>query len=84
MDILNKVSTKVCSLTSFTVRNVLNSIENCHNKFYQVLNTLNCIPSQYTSKIASFEQQLKTYSPFTLIVFELFLIFLFYFLQKYY
>lgn len=84
MDILNKVSMKVCSLASITVRNLLNLTENCHNKFYQVLNTLNCIPSQYTSKIASFEQQLKTYSPFTLIVFGLFLIFLFYFLQKCY
>ena len=84
MDILNKVSMKVCSLASITVRNILNLIENCHNKFYQVLNTLNCIPSQYTSKIASFEQQLKTYSPIALIVFGLFLIFLFYFLQKCY
>ena len=82
MDILNKVSMKVCSLASITVRNLLNLIENCHNKFYQVLNTLNCITSQYTSKIASFQQQLKTYSPFALIVFGLFLIFFFFIFSK--
>ena len=82
MDMLNKTSTKACSLFSFTIRKILNLIENCHNKFYQLLNTFNYAPSHYTSKIVSFEQQLKSYSPFTLIAFGIFFILLFYFLKK--
>ena len=79
MDILNKASTKACSLSSFTIRKILNLIENCHNKSYQLLNTFNYVPSHYISKIVSFEQQLKTYSPFTLIVFGIFLYCYFFF-----
>ena len=74
MDMLNKASTKACSLFSFPIRKILNLIENCHNKFYQLLNTFNYVPSNYISKIVSFEQQLKSYSPFTLIVFGIFYI----------
>ena len=82
MDILNKTSTKACSLFSFTIRKILNLIENCHNKSYQLLNTFKYVPSHYISKIVSFEQQLKTYSPFTLIIFGIFFILLFFFLKK--
>ena len=84
MEIIEKTSSKITSIISITVINLLNLIENCHNKFYQTINAFNFIPSHYISKVTSLEQQLKTYSPFTLIVFGLFLIFIFYLFKKHY
>ena len=77
MEILNQTLTKLISFSSYIVRITLNLIENCHNKFYYIINSINILPPKYFSKITSFEQQLKSYSPFTLITFGLFIIFLF-------
>ena len=82
MEILNRTLAKLISFSSYLVRNTLNIIENCHNQCYHIINSINFIPPKYFSKITSFEQQLKSYSPFTLIVFGLFIIFFFYLFQK--
>ena len=82
MEIINKIISKFISFTSYSIRGTLNLFENCHNKLYQLIGTINLLPSNYFTKIASFEEQLKTYSPFTLIVFGLFLIFFIYLLKK--
>ena len=81
MELLNQILLKFLSIISFIVRNYLNLIENIHNKFYQLIKTLKLIPSNYYSRIIIFEQQLKTYSPFTLILFGLSLIILLYFIK---
>ena len=82
MEIINRISLELTAFLSYSIRNILNLLENCHNRFYQVINTKNIIPPQYFTRMSSFEEQLKSYSPFTLIIFGLFLILLFYLLKK--
>ena len=82
MELINKIISKVISLTSYSIRGTLNILENCHNKFYKMIGTINFLPSKYFANITSFEEQLKTYSPFTLIAFGLFIIFFIYLLKK--
>ena len=81
MELLNRALSKLVSFNSYTIRSILNLIENVHIKFYQILNAQTFLPNYYSSKISSFEQQLKSYSPFTLIIFGLLLIFLVSFLK---
>ena len=81
MEILNQTLSKFVSFTSYIIRNLLNIVENGHTIFYQILNSQDIISNKYFSKISSFEQQLKTYSPFTLMTFGLLLIFLVFFLK---
>ena len=81
MAILNQILSTFISLISLIVRNLLNLIENIHNKFYQLTKTLNLFPPDYYSRITKFEEQLKTYSPFTLVIFGLSLILLFYLIK---
>ena len=82
MEVLNKTLSKFISFTSHLVRIYLNLLENTHNKIYQLINSVNLIPSKYLVNITSFEQQLKTYSSFTLIIFGLSIIILYYFAKK--
>ena len=82
MEVINRIPSELTAFLSYSIRNILNLLENCHNKFYQIINTKSIIPPQYFTRISSFEEQLKTYSPFTLIIFGLFLILLFYLLKK--
>ena len=84
MEILNQTLSKFVSFTSYSIRNLLNIVENGHTIFYQILSSQNIIPNKCFSKISSFEQQLKTYSPFTLMTFGLLLIFLVFFLKLLY
>ena len=82
MELINKIVSKLISLTSYSIRGTLNLFENFHNKFYQLITAINLLPSKYFTKITSFEEQLKTYSPFTLIIFGLFIIFFIYLIKK--
>jgi sphinganine-1-phosphate aldolase len=75
---------KSFSISKSSIKFVLNLIENCHNNFFRTLNSQNIIPKEYISRIPTFEEQLKSYSPFTLIFFGLFMIFLYYFLKLLY
>ena len=81
MEILNRTLSKLVSFNSYAIKTILNIMENVHIKCYQILNSQTFLPNYYTSKISSFEEQLKTYSPFTLIAFGLLLILLVYFLK---
>ena len=82
MEILNLKLQKLVSFCSYTIKNILNLLENCHNKCYKLISSKNILNPIYFSKISSFEEQLKSYSPFTLIVFGLFLVFLFFLFKK--
>ena len=82
MEILNVLATKLSSITSLSVRNILNLLENCHNKIFQSFKSINLVKPIYFTKLTLFEQQLKTYSPFTLISFGLVLLFLIYLFKK--
>jgi len=78
METVTKYTSKFISVNSYAIRFILNVIENGHNKLYQLLKTLNLIPPKYINSINDFENQLKTYSPFSLIAFSLILILLYY------
>ena len=82
MEVINRISSALTAFFTYSIRNILNFLENNHNKFYQILSTKNIIPPQYFTKLSSFEDQLKSYSPFTLIIFGLLLILLFHLLKK--
>ena len=62
----------------------LDLLENCHTYFYSIMNSQNIIPKKYITKISLFEEQLKSYSSFTLICMSLLLIFLFNLLKIFY
>jgi sphinganine-1-phosphate aldolase len=79
---INKIFPSFLLFAQNFIRAILNFIENFHHKFYQVMNSQNYISKLFFSKIISFEQQLKTYSPYTLICFGVFLIFLYYIMKK--
>ena len=79
--LINKIFSSFLLVIAIFIRKVLNLIENCHHKFYQLINSNNEISKLYFSKIFSFEQQLKSYSPYTLICFGIFLIFFLYIMK---
>ena len=82
MKIFYRIVSSLILFLSVIIKTILNIIENLHNNFYQIINSQKIIPKIYFSKVFSFEQQLKSYSPYTLIAFGIFLAFLFYFLKK--
>lgn len=82
MDTISKVIQNLIFYISLSSRTILNNIETYKNKFYQIANSQNYFSESYFSKIISFEQQLKTYSPFTLIFLGIFLLLLYRLLKK--
>ena len=75
---------KLFSLSKKTFKLGLDLLENCHTYFYSIMNSQNIIPKKYITKISLFEEQLKSYSSFTLICIGLLLIFLFNLLKIFY
>ena len=82
MELLDGITTKIISFISYSSRNLLNLLENCHNAFFQTLKTIKFLSPKYFSKLTTFEKQLNSYSPFTLITFGLMILFLLYILKK--
>ena len=82
MDIINKNIQNLIFFCSLSTRTILNTIEAYKNKFLQIVNSQNYFPETYFSKIISLEQQLKAYSPFTLIFLGIFLLLLYRLLKK--
>ena len=76
--------TTLFSLSKKAFKLGLDSLENCHTYFYSIMNSQNIIPKKYITKISLFEEQLKSYSSFTLICMSLLLIFLFNLLKIFY
>ena len=75
---------KLFSFSKKTFKLGLDLLENCHTYFYSIMNSQNIIPKKYITKISLFEEQLKSYSSFTLICIGLLLIFLFNLLKIFY
>ena len=75
---------KLFSLSKKTFKLGLDLLENFHTYFYSIMNSQNIIPKKYITKISLFEEQLKSYSSFTLICIGLLLIFLFTLLKIFY
>ena len=75
---------KLFSFSKKTFKLGLDLLENCHTYFYSIMNSQNIIPKKYITKISLFEEQLKSYSSFTLICMSLLLIFLFNLLKIFY
>ena len=82
MDSILKIIAKCFSPTKKLFKLTLDLLENCHSYFFTLINSQNILPKNLTSKIPSFEIQLKSYSPFTLICFGIALIFFYYLLKK--
>ena len=78
------MESKSLTLTKRCLKFILDLIENCHSSFFKIINSQNIIPKEYFTNIPSFETQLKSYSPFTLICFGIILIFFYYLLKKIY
>ena len=76
--------TTLFSLSKKAFKLGLDLLENCHTYFYSIMNSQNIIPKKYITKISLFEEQLKSYSSFTLICMGLLLIFLFTLLKIFY
>ena len=68
---------KLFSFSKKTFKLGLDLLENCHTYFYSIMNSQNIIPKKYITKISLFEEQLKSYSSFTLLCMSLLLLFLF-------
>ena len=81
MDRLSKVASNCLLPAKKLFKLILDLIENCHSYSFSLLNSQN-LTKQYFSKISSFESQLNSYSPFTLILFGIFLIFIYYFIKS--
>ena len=81
MDKIFKIIAKCLSPTKKLFKLTLDLLENCHSYFFSIINSQNILPKQLISKIPSFEIQLQSYSPFTLISFGIALIFFYYFLK---
>ena len=75
---------KLFSFSKKTFKLGLDLLENCHTYFYSIMNSQNIIPKKYITKISLFEEQLKSYSSFTLLCIGLLLIFLFTLLKIFY
>ena len=75
---------KLFSFSKKTFKLGLDLLENCHTYFYSIMNSQNIIPKKYITKISLFEEQLKSYSSFTLICMSLLLIFLFNLIKIFY
>ena len=75
---------KLFSFSKKTFKLGLDLLENCHTYFYSIMNSQNIIPKKYITKISLFEEQLKSYSSFTLICMSLLLLFLFNLIKIFY
>lgn len=75
---------KLFSLSKKAFKLGLDLLENCHTYFYSIMNSQNIIPKKYITKISLFEEQLKSYSSFTLICMGLLLILFFNLLKIFY
>ena len=75
---------KLFSFSKKTFKLGLDLLENCHTYFYSIMNSQNIIPKKYITKISLFEEQLKSYSSFTLICMGLLLILFFNLLKIFY
>ena len=76
--------TTLFSLSKKAFKLGLDLLENCHTYFYSIMNSQNIIPKKYITKMSLFEEQLKSYSSFTLICIGLLLIFLFNLIKIFY
>ena len=76
--------TTLFSLSKKAFKLGLDLLENCHTYFYSIMNSQNIIPKKYITKMSLFEEQLKSYSSFTLICMSLLLIFLFNLIKIFY
>ena len=76
--------TTLFSLSKKTFKLGLDLLENCHTYFYSIMNSQNIIPKKYITKMSLFEEQLKSYSSFTLICMSLLIIFLFNLIKIFY
>ena len=76
--------TTLFSLSKKAFKLGLDLLENCHTYFYSIMNSQNIIPKKYITKMSLFEEQLKSYSSFTLICMGLLIIFLFNLLKIFY
>ena len=76
--------TKLFSFSKKAFKLGLDLLENCHTYFYSIMNSQNIIPKKYITKISLFEEQLKSYSSFTLICMGLLLILFFNLLKIFY
>ena len=81
MDKPTNIISKFLLPTKKIFKFTLDIIENCHSKFFSILNSQKIISNKYVSEIPQFELQLKSYSPFTLICFGIILIFFYYLLK---
>ena len=81
MELCNKITTKSISLLSHLIKILLDLIELCHTNILKLTNSENIIPKKYLSKISDIENQLNSYSSFTLIFFGFFLILIYYFIK---
>ena len=82
MEYIGKILSVLLNISSTSTKKVLDVLENIHIQFYKLLNSGNEFTKNAFSAFSSFEIQLKSYSPFTLITFGIFLVFLYYFLKK--
>ena len=82
MEIINRILSLLIAFFSFISRTILNILEKGHQTFYHLLNYQDYIPSKYVAKLISIEQQMKNYSPFTLIIYGIILVFLYFLLKK--
>ena len=76
--------TTLFSLSKKAFKLGLDLLENCHTYFYSIMNSQNIIPKKYITKMSLFEEQLKSYSSFTLICMSLLIIFLFNLIKIFY
>lgn len=81
MEVTQKLLRKTKALSSIFIRYILNFLESTRKYSFNLLNNGNIISKEFFKKILSIEEQLKVYSPFTLICFGLFIA-LFYYLNK--
>ena len=76
MELLKSFLSLLIRFFCFISSTILNTLENGHEIFYRQLNSQDFIPSNYTSKLIYVEQQMKNYSPFTLVIYGIILVLL--------
>ena len=81
MEYVAKILKAILSLTSKSTKKTLDILENFHGQFYKLLTSGNDYTKDAFSVLSSFELQLKSYSPFSLIAFGILLVFLYLFLK---
>ena len=81
MEYVAKIVKAILSLTSKSTKKTLDILENFHGQFYKLLTSGSDYTKDAFSVLSSFELQLKSYSPFSLIAFGILLVFLYLFLK---